>query len=389
MQSLRKMDRQVGRSLVTLILVLFTAIPSLLPALASAAQLQDRSITLSTSTVSATNVTYEVKFTAQADAAAYIIDFCNDSPVPGQTCTAPGGFSTASVGTSTGGATVSSFATSTVKVVQDITASEDVDLVLTGITNPNYVTDATANHGFYARIVTYDTSNHADNYTDTDSGTGAVDDGGVAMAITNEIGVTAAVRETMTFCVAGADITANCANASSHAPNLVLGESVGNAKALSPTAISTGSVYTQLTTNAASGAVVNLKSNATSCGGLLRLGAPGACDIGPATTGGFSAGEAKFGVKTSSAYATSGVTDTTGTLEPVNASGYNGTTYFMGYVAGNGSGVTSTYGDPFLDSNDAPINNQNMQLTFGASASNNTPAGTYSANLSMIATGKY
>lgn len=53
------------------------------------------------------------------------------------------------------------------------------------------------------------------------------------------------------------------------------------------------------------------------------------------------------------------------------------------------SGVTSTYGDQFLTTSGAPALNKNMTLTFGASAANNTPAGSYSADLSLIATGKF
>jgi hypothetical protein len=73
----------------------------------------------------------------------------------------------------------------------------------------------------------------------------------------------------------------------------------------------------------------------------------------------------------------------------VSGSGYNATTYAFNYVGTNLSGVTSTLGDPFLDTAGAPVNNQNMQLTFGATVTNATPAGNYSTSLSMIATGKF
>jgi hypothetical protein len=61
----------------------------------------------------------------------------------------------------------------------------------------------------------------------------------------------------------------------------------------------------------------------------------------------------------------------------------------MGYVSGDATGVTSTYGDPILDTAGAPVNNMGMPLTFGASAANDTAAGLYSADLSLIATGKF
>lgn len=356
-------------------------VPSLVPAFASAADLSTRSVTASDSAAGAPSVTYEVKFTPNADADEFVLDFCNEGSVPGQTCTLPGGFSTANVA-STGATVTSILSNRGVKVVTALTSGQAVDVILTGIHNPTAASDST--HGLYARILTY-ASGGSSTYTGAVVGS-PVDTGGAAISITNSIGVSAAVRESLTFCVASAAITADCGNAASNAPNLVLGESNGAAKALSPSAVSTGSIFTQLSSNAAGGVAVNLKSNATDCGGLKRFGAS-SCDIGPATTGGFSQGQAKFGVKTAASTPTAGVSDATGTLAPVT--GYNDTTYFLNFVAGNGTGITSTYGDPFINTAGAPVNNQNMELTFGASASNNTPAGTYSANLSMIAAGVY
>jgi hypothetical protein len=60
----------------------------------------------------------------------------------------------------------------------------------------------------------------------------------------------------------------------------------------------------------------------------------------------------------------------------------------MNFVDGT-TGVTSTYGDSLLDTANLPVNNKNVQITFGASVSNLTPAGLYSADLSLIATGKF
>lgn len=382
MKSVRFLDRQVSASLTALALLISLVVPGVIPAFASAAQVTSRSITLSNSAAGATGVTYEVEFTVGSSGAAgaYMLEFCSNSPIIGSSCTASD-IDTTGVGTSTGSTTVQSTAVNQVVVTKTIANSSTQTVVLTGIDNPS--TAGT----LYARIVTYDTEEHAEAYDDTTLGTGAIDDGGVAMAITNEIGVTAAVRETMTFCVASAAITENCGNASGNLPTIELGEGTGDAKALSPSAVSTASIFTQLSTNAAGGAVVNLKSNATDCGGLKRLGAPSACDIGPADAAGISNGQPEFGIRTGTSTATGGVGDATGELFPVGT--YNSSTYFMNYVAGNGTGVTSTYGDPFLDTNELPINNQNMELTFGASASNNTPAGTYTANLSLIASGTF
>jgi hypothetical protein len=52
-------------------------------------------------------------------------------------------------------------------------------------------------------------------------------------------------------------------------------------------------------------------------------------------------------------------------------------------------GVTSPFGDRFLETAGGPANNKNMMLTFGVGTSNSTPAGTYSANLNLIAVGTF
>ncbi len=80
-----------------------------------------------------------------------------------------------------------------------------------------------------------------------------------------------------------------------------------------------------------------------------------------------------------------------GTYQPVALSGYNNSTFALNFTSGANpsTGVTSTFGDPFLDTAGAPANNKNMQLTFGATIADNTPAGAYSTDLSLIATGKF
>jgi hypothetical protein len=207
------------------------------------------------------------------------------------------------------------------------------------------------------------------------------------MSITPTIGVSGAVLESMTFCVSGAEITvANCGG-SLTAPTLKLGQNVGGVISLNSANVYTGSVYTQLSTNAVTGAVVSLKSNALDCGGLVRQGSEtnaDGCGIAPALNTDIAAGEAKFGVKTTAAAA---VGSGSGVLQPVAY--YNNSTFALRYADGDATGVTSTYGDPFLDTDNAPLNNMGMQIIFGASAANNTPAGLYSADLSMIATGKF
>ena len=396
MRSFKLLDRRTGNRLASIALIIGTLVPSLIPALASAATVSPRSISLSSTTAAAANVDYHVEFSIPAsgdggsDADAFILDFCSNSPLVGQSCTAPAGFDTTGLSTTTSGATVTAVTgtatggkASAVEVDKSYTAGDSVDVVLSGIHNP------TAAGALYARIVTYDTTGHAAGYTDTAPGTGAKDEGGVAIAITSDIAVSAAVRETLTFCVASASITADCANASSNLPNIELGEGTAGSKALDSAHLSTADIYTLLSTNASSGAVVKMR-NSVACGGLQRAGASG-CDIKPAdgtTITNVTSGTATFGIKADAATGTGvGGTSTTGHLAPTNS--YNTTTYLMHYVGDNSAGVTSAYGDNILTTGGVPINNEQLQMTLGASVTNVTPAGLYKANLNMIATGTY
>lgn len=377
MRSFRTLDRRAGYSLSAFSLLLAMLAPGLVPAFASAATLTERSITLSSAAKGATDVTYDVAFKASSTGAgdAFVLQFC-DSPVIGTTCNAPDGFSASAVTTGTAATTVSQD-TNRLLVTTDVTDDEDVVVNLEHITNPS---DAGA---FYARIVSYDTVAHANAGTATALGAGVKDQGSVAMSATDAIGVSAAVLESMTFCVASGSsaITDNCGDAASHLPNIVLGDPTTG---LDSTTIASAKLQTQISTNAVGGAVVNLKSNTPGCGGLLRAGAPSACDIKPAVTASsLVAGSGLFGLKTGTG------SGTNGTFQA--ASGYSSSDYHLDYDVDNNDseGITSTYGSPLLDTDGGTANNMNMELTLGASMANNTPAGNYSADLSMIATGKY
>lgn len=379
MNSFRLFERQTRLLVVAAGLILATIVPVVVSVVVSAAQLTERSIAVTSASRGATNVSYEIKFTSVEEAGAFVVNFCSDTPIIGQACAAPAGFKVDDATTATTDFTTvdagNDLPANTVIVEGEIGAEDEITVVLDGVNNP------TAAGPLYARIVTFNTAANAENYTPTAPGSGRVDDGGAAIAITDTIGVSGAVLETMTFCVSADEISDDCTDL--EAPVLALGEDVGTTKALTSSVVSTGSLFTQISTNAASGAVISLKSNALDCGGLLRAGALTACDIAPAQDSDIAQGEAKFGVKTTAA------TGGEGTLQPVSTSVYNPTTFALSYTIGNSTGVTSTFGDLFLDTAGAPANNKNMELIFGASVGNNTPAGLYSADLSFIATGKF
>lgn len=371
-----------SRLLVTVFVVVFTTLFLSLSSSIFAAQITQTYIEPSSASAGADSVTYDVSFSSVGAAGAFVVDFCSNSPVIGQPCIPPDGMNVGAASTTTSGFSVASVLSANTLVVSGpITSLSQVSVKLEGLTNPG-------NAGtIYARILTYSTQLKAMEYESQTPGADVVDNGSVAMAITGTIGVSGIVLESMTFCVSSSDISANCGNVST--PVLALGEQTGDTVALTPGIISEGILYVQISTNASSGAVVRLKSSAVNCGGLIRAGSPGECYILPAQNLGINieSNDAKFGVKT--AAATDASSDSSGNLQPVAGSGYNNSTYTLNYTAGNISGVTSLYGDAFLDTNNAPANNKNMQLTFGASINNNTPAGSYSTDIGLVAVGRF
>lgn len=382
-------NRQARYIVSTALLLLGVAAPALTSVAAAADQLTTRSVALSSSAKTATGVSYDFTFTpTDTTAGAILVQFCSNTPLIGQTCDDPAGFD-ASGATASGGATISGTPTTNLVVVTKTLTTGANSFTLGNITNPD------AAGPIYARILTYGAATDTTTYVSDGTGTvigSPTDQGSVAISITDNVNVSAAVLETMTFCVSGATIPADCdaadvngAGAALTAPTLKLGKDTGGVIALDSLDVYSGTINTQLSTNAVGGAVVSLKSN-TACGGLHRAGAAtNVCDIAPALQTGITAGQAKFGLELGP-----DVTDATnGDIEAVSGSGYSNTAYAFNYKSDNTSGVTSTYGDPILDTHAAPANNRNMPITFGASAANNTPAGLYSTDLSLIATGTF
>lgn len=369
----------INRRLGSLVALVALVAATLAPTVALAAQLTTRSVALSSTSASATSVTYQVNFTAVSTANQFLVDFCTNSPTIGDSCTAPTGMVVTSAASTTSGVTAVAGTGHQIIVTMPIAAAANISVDITGITNPSSAGT------LYARILTF-TSPNASSYTSTSPGT-YVDDGGAAMSITSTVGVSGSVQESMIFCASATAVTGAGCSAGVTAPTLQLGETVGSTKALSASAVSTGDIYTQISTNASSGAVVNLKSG-VSCGGMKRVEATG-CDIAPALTSDISAGQAKFGVKVAPDATNDVALSATGTYQAKAGSVYNGTTYALNWVSGNATGVASVYGDPIMDTNGAPLSNKAVKMTFGASITNTTPAGLYSADMSLIATGKF
>lgn len=323
---------------------------------------------------SGANVSYSISFDIAGSYTmkSYVVDFCSDSPLIGDTCTAPTGLSLSSA-TATGGNTAGWTLTKTASQVKasnatGIAAPDTITLELGGITNPSTVGT------FYARIYTYSDTTWGGYSGPTSIGTD-VDYGGIALSTANSVSVSARVQEQLTFCVSGASMGTNCSGMTT--PALIIGHG-------SPTVILDGSqvdtaaAYMQTSTNAQNGAVVRMR-NSNTCGGLSSDGGTN-CNL-PAAGGtaiSFAAGTANYGMNVSDGTGSVGSVDPTAPYDQNASSKYAMST----------ADVTSTYGDQIAGSTGV-VNNANNTLTFAAAASNTTPAGIYTATMGLIATATF
>lgn len=332
-----------------------------------------RSIEMSDDTDSATGVTYQVQFDTSDSIQSVAIDFCPDSPLYADTCNTLNGFSAASAGFTAGSGTTGWAITSSADHVDvhGAAATGTVSFELTNITNP------TATGTFYARIYAY-TAN-PDDYTGVTTPGTVTDFGGIALSTAAAVGVTAKVQEELTFCVAGAAITNNCANAGTNPPNLTIGHG-SPTLILDSTAVDTANAYMQTSTNAQSGVSIRMKNN-NACGGLSS-DSGATCPIPPAgaTAIAFTPGTADYGMDVA------GSTGGSGTVSPVTPYATSGQ-YAMDNTSAPDN-VTTTYGSQIATSAGV-VSNVNNILTFAAAAANTTPAGIYTANMVLVATGTF
>ncbi len=429
---------------------------------ASALQLSSRSIQMSDASTSGNvnitsgvgsgvGVTYRVSFTSKVRANSLIIDFCKEDPILNDTCTKPTGMTGAS--TAFAGVTGKISAannwsltpaagqlrlnnttpvSSTDSISQTgtplVPVSEAQVFDITGMTNPDLTACTVAgvtNCTFYARIYSYGNNTFGNYVSPTNVGT-VVDYGGIALSTSTVISITARVQESLTFCVTAADpVTwlaagsgaANDCSASEVAaapPALTLGHGTPT-KILDNNQADTASIWSQLSTNATNGAVINLVNSNVSCGGLSADN--GATCAIPAVNGGSAtpaaanaieanAGTAAFGLFASDSFAaTGGGVGSVIPNAPYNTTGHEkqaipadpDTWYGMDTATAQANGntpattpgnVTTTFGS-IVASTTSPTYHINTMYVFAATAALTTPAGIYSANLSMIATGTF
>jgi hypothetical protein len=329
-----------------------------------------RSITMSSAKPSAAAVTYTVEFTADSSYSlqTLIVDFCTNSPLAGQNCTAPTGFTvgasptavaptingTPAFGTWTASSQNSgrTFVYSS-SVGVAINAGDVVAYSITSVTNPSSVTS------FYGRMFSYSSSSPTYSDTDTDI---FEDNGGTALATANGIGFVFQVPESLEFCV----YKVTCGDD----PVVVLGHGPNNA--LDDTQIDTDTAKASISTNALNGATIVGYGDAPTLSPGVRLN--------PTTPNGSSvlivAGTEAFGIR---------IGPSTGSISAnfcYRDSNAPDKYCFNTAMATTGSPLTR-------QATPGPISNTELTFTFGATASKTTQAGTYSSLISLVAVGAY
>ena len=160
------------------------------------AVLAERSITVSDSEPSATNVDYNLSFNVDTgiNLGSIVITFCQNTPLPNDVCNIPSGFNASGVQLSSQsgetGFTISgqsSINSIILSRTPSMTSGGLLTYDLSNITNPSTVDE------YYARVYLYS----------SDSGTGNyVDFGGIALDITNSLGLSSEVPPFLELCAA-------------------------------------------------------------------------------------------------------------------------------------------------------------------------------------------
>lgn len=348
-------------------------VASMLPIGVNAAQLNDRSVTVSSSVAGATNVTYRYAYkvnTADEDLGSFKVEVCSNDPFPGTSCTAPAGFSGASIaaGNTTvevGGAsqTVDTVTTSgSADNIIDVTLTTAVSAVAAGteviITFSSAVTNpSSSNTQYFSRVYTY---------SDTGNAT-LVDDGGLAFSTAESIDVTARVQETLTFCVYATGAT--CGSPGDTTVDL-------GVLTTSPSGTDNkGSHQAEVATNALNGYVIQYAgttlthSNDTNT--IEAIGATGEAQL---TDGSAE----QFGLN---------IAVNSGSGSTLDAD-YSGTNYAFvdGATITDGTDTAATNA---IANSTEPVSTNVFDLEFLGSITNLTATGTYSTTVTYVATATF
>ena len=403
-----------------------------------AAEVQNRSITMGTTEADA-ETTYTVQFdlTSASNIGAFVVEFCNNSPLPNTTCTntAVGddvpqidGNAGSTVTFNTGSSTIGSGncdASSNVTLdtiangdrslllqctaVEAFSGGETITLVFDNVDNPDNSTSGNNNDSFYARIYTYSVTAAPDPNTNNPvDNTSQVDDGGIALSTAEQLTITARVQETLNFCVGttDADTQDDCTDISGN--NVDIGVIDSGAVSVSPVAANPNggnnvNGLAMIRTNAANGVVVDYFAEQASTGtnhlGALRVSGA-SCNAGDVETdqcflssgtvqSAMTAGTEQFGMTISSIDTTNGTTTNLSRDAAYDGDGVQSAEGCTAADAGvdedcwtwDDSGSTDR-----IASSSTVVDDEMLILRFAATSAITTPTGLYTVTSTYIAT---
>lgn len=375
-------SKHVG-SIIGVGLLLFAAIAAALPAEAHAySQVTHRSIMMSSTQPSATDVAYTVNFTtvtANQTVGSVVVEFCSNSPILGDTCSHPTSptpfldtnYATLSVNNISGnipGLAVDTVHSTSNRVVLVPTgaplanvANGAVSFTLgngttNGITNPASIAT------FYARVMTFTNTTGSDGGDEDNNSTDA---GGVAISTANQLHVTAKVQEALLFCVYTG---ATCADGGI---DVTLGDQ--NGVLASTTTTYDANANFDVSSNAVSGVSVHMQGSTLKSGASFTIDPAGASCIPDPT----SSSTEMFGIRMLTLGA--GVTSTA----PYNCAANN-----HAFDASTTSGISSQFGQEIAKTSGA-TDITSSTVEFAAKSANTSEAGVYTTNLTLIATATY
>lgn len=338
-------------------------------------QVSSRSIKMSSTAVSATNVAYQVNFTTVTNnqtIGSVVVEFCSNSPILGDTCSNPAGFLNTNFST----LTLNSVTGNITGLTIDKTDSTSNRLVLTrtagavangpvsftlGDGSTNGLTNPSTNATFYARIMTFtNTTGSAGGNENTNS----TDAGGIAISTANQLNVTAKVQESLLFCVyTGATCSAG-------GTAVTLGDQ--NGVLASTTTTYTANANFDVASNAVHGVSVHMQGTTLKSGSFTIAPAGATCLTDPT-----SSSTEMFGLRM--------LTLGTGTSATAP---YNCTTGSHAFDSSTTSGIPSLFGEE-IASTSGPTDVSSSTIELAAKSANTTSAGIYTTTLTLIATATY
>lgn len=345
------LTRRLSQVVASLTLLVFAAI-LVVSVPVSAAQLVDRSLTLSSSEPGGTathKFDFEIPTTGNVGSIAF--QYCTTAS---GTCTTPTDLDTtgATLAAQTGATsfTIENSANGTpyiTRTAASVTSGTAVSYTLGTITNPS-----TTNTTFYVRISTY---------ASTDTSGSAVDAGVVASSTANQINISASVDETLVFCTGTSGITtSSCSGATG--TDVDLGS-------LTPSTTGTGVSQFGVSTNASSGYAVTI------AGTTLTSGANTIDALAAQTAS--TQGSEQFGLNLRANTTPSFGTDPDGAGTAAPTANYNTVDSFR-FVTGD-TIASSAAADDF----------RRFHAAYLANVAGSTPAGTYTTTMTFVATATF